>query len=125
MSSSTTTGPRASTLTAAPETDPYVAMADALVELAEAIHSLRGKGLPAPCHAGLVIQFHDYPVKRTDEEIAACIDKVGLAVVASAGEDSVNLDGRSIHYRAAGQVGPVHVTVFQQLARKAEGGDAK
>jgi hypothetical protein len=105
-------------------------MADALVELAEAIYSLRGKGLPAPCHAGLVIQFHQDPFaeQRSDEQVAADIDRVGLAVIATPGSDDVMTNGRSIHYRAAGQVGPVHVTVFQALARTAvpaEGGEAK
>jgi hypothetical protein len=125
MSSSMTTVSRASTPTVsvsetAAASDPYTRLADELVELAEAVAALAGRGLPAPDYAGFGMQV---AYGETDEVITATVDTIGETIGGKPGRSQTMLDKTTIHHSAYGRLGSITTNVYQKLARTA-GGEA-
>lgn len=105
--------------------DPYTELADHLLELAEAVSTLAGKGLPGPQCISVGFQVAD---GECDAVIEQTVDTVGRTLTGTAGEAYPMLDKTTLHYGARGKLGPIDVGVYQRLYRKAgqvEAGEGK
>lgn len=103
--------------------DPWAAIADELLKLANDARRLVGH--PAPCLFSLSIQpFTPDQIDRAKpEHRATTIDAADAVAEALLGKQATTykLSGGTFHYGADGYRGPVEVRIYQQVAGPSEG----
>lgn len=97
--------------------DPWTELADHLLELAEAVATLAGKGLAAP--ASVNFQIQPGPFNGSDDEKITAVNAIGQALLGKDGVPRTMCDG-TVHHDVTGTFGVITVGAFRGLLRKAE-----